>query len=190
MDMRLLRNAGLAVVLIGAGGSGAVAGPGGYGMLPGAAGPCAKMPLYGPMYRPYGGPMGPYGAPMRPYGPPGGAMPGYRAPQAAVAVTAPRPAPVVASRSAGAGVEAGESAAITIEQMRFSLPTVTVRKGGSVTWQNSEGMPHTVTANDGSFGSGRLTQGDSYSRTFEQTGTFGYYCSLHPMMRGEVVVVD
>jgi plastocyanin len=58
-----------------------------------------------------------------------------------------------------------------------------------VTWTNSEGVPHTVTANDGSFGSSQLGAGDTFSHTFTEPGTYSYYCQLHPMMRATVVVV-
>ena len=83
-----------------------------------------------------------------------------------------------------------DRAEVTIAQMRFSQPTITVTKGATVTWRNQGPMPHTVTASDGRFGSEQLQAGDNYSRTFDEVGTFGYYCSLHPSMRGTVVVVE
>lgn len=53
-----------------------------------------------------------------------------------------------------------------------------------------EPMPHKVTANNGGFGSDTLTESETYAMKFDEAGTFGYYCGLHPSMRGEVVVVD
>ena len=53
-----------------------------------------------------------------------------------------------------------------------------------------EAMPHNVTASNGSFASATLSQGGSFTETFDETGTFTYYCGLHPSMRGEIVVVE
>jgi amicyanin len=85
---------------------------------------------------------------------------------------------------------ASESAVVTIRQMQFNPPRVVVKKGATVTWKQSDGMPHTVTGSDGGFGSPRMSAGAEYSRTFDEAGSYGYYCSLHPSMRGEVVVVE
>jgi len=150
---------------------------GGYGAMPYMAGPYGHGPMQRPMQRPM---MRPYGGPMRAY-PPGYGNPApAMAPAATAAATpaAPAAAPTVAV----------ESAQVTIAQMRFSQPTVTIKKGGTVTWQNTEAMPHTVTANDGSFSSQQLQNGAVFTKTFDEPGTYSYYCSLHPMMRGTVVV--
>jgi amicyanin len=117
-------------------------------------------------------------------------MPAYT-PRAAI------PSPATDAERAGAessvdagSVVAADTAAVKISGMRYEAPTVTVKKGGVVTWTNNGAMPHTVTANDGSFGSPQLSNGNTWSRTFDEAGTFGYYCSLHPGMRGTVVVVE
>ena len=87
-----------------------------------------------------------------------------------------------------APVEAVKTASVDISQMRFDAPTVTVKAGGTVTWTNRDGAPHTVTATDGSFGSSQLTSGDSFSHTFSEPGTYTYFCQVHPMMKATVVV--
>jgi plastocyanin len=74
--------------------------------------------------------------------------------------------------------------------MQFTPARVDAKKGATVTWTQSEPMPHKVTANNGGFGSDTLTEGEIYARTLDEAGTFGYYCGLHPSMRGQVVVVD
>jgi amicyanin len=138
-----------------------------HGPAPYKGAPYARMPMQRPMMRPYGGPMRAY--------PPAYGKAGYAAAPAASAAPA-------------AAAAAVESAEVTISRMQFSQPTVTIKKGGTVTWQNAESMPHTVTASDGSFGSRQLQNGDVFSMTFDEAGTYSYYCSLHPMMRGTVVV--
>lgn len=153
-------------------------GPGygpGPGMAPYPGATCAPMRRGVPMYRPpYYGPMGP--AAQRPLMAPQGAQK-----RTLVAGMAAAPA------SKDTVVDQAE---VVISQMRFDQPTITVKKGGSVTWRNQGPMPHTVTANDGGFGSQTLQAGGNYSRTFDEVGTFGYYCSLHPSMQGKVVVVE
>jgi len=124
--------------------------------------------------------MGSYGNPAGMMAPYGG---GYGVPQAVA------PAPAASNKAPAANAEAVESASVSISQMRFTSPTVTIKSGGTVTWTNADGMPHTVTANDGSFGSEQLGRGGSFSQTFTKPGTYSYYCALHPNMRGTVVVV-
>ena len=72
----------------------------------------------------------------------------------------------------------------------FSPSTITVVIGlnNTVDWINDDSVPHTVTANDGSFSSGNLNPGDSYSFTFTSPGTYTYHCSYHPWMKGTVIV--
>jgi len=72
----------------------------------------------------------------------------------------------------------------------FSPSTITVVIGvnNTVVWNNDDSVPHTVTANDGSFSSGNLNPGDSYSFTFTTPGTYAYHCSYHSWMKGTVIV--
>ncbi len=57
-----------------------------------------------------------------------------------------------------------------------------------MTWTNNEVVPHTVTADDGSFSSGDLSKGDTFTHTFETAGTVTYHCELHTNMKAEVIV--
>jgi plastocyanin len=72
----------------------------------------------------------------------------------------------------------------------FSPVQVTVAIGvnNTVTWVNNDNAAHTVTARDGSFDSGNLGSGDSYTYTFTTPGTYRYYCAYHSWMVGTVVV--
>jgi plastocyanin len=67
---------------------------------------------------------------------------------------------------------------------------VTVQKGAKVTWKQADKVPHTVTATDNSFSSPRLTMNGEFSHVFDQPGTYTYYCTIHPSMRGEIRVVE
>jgi len=79
---------------------------------------------------------------------------------------------------------------VTIKDFAFGPASLTVSKGTTVTWLHDDGAPHTVTTTKApeSFGSGNLTKGDSFSQTFDTTGTYEYFCSIHPKMKGTVVV--
>jgi plastocyanin len=76
----------------------------------------------------------------------------------------------------------------TIQTDAFSPNPITVARGTTVTWTNLDGVPHTITADDGSWGSGTLGQGDTYSHVFTSPGTYTYHCAIHPFMMGTVVV--
>jgi plastocyanin len=87
------------------------------------------------------------------------------------------------------GGDAGTSGGVRIAGFAFAPRTLTAKVGQKVTWKNQEPTTtHTVTALDGSFGSGRLQPGDGFSHVFRRAGTFAYHCSIHPAMRGTVKV--
>jgi plastocyanin len=67
--------------------------------------------------------------------------------------------------------------------------TVVVGENNTVTWVNEDTMPHTVTAFDGSFDSGNLDQGQSFTYMFEKPGTYPYTCVYHHWMHGQVIVL-
>ena len=66
--------------------------------------------------------------------------------------------------------------------------SLTVAAGTTVTWTNRDDIPHTVVAVDKSFKSKALDTDDRFSYRFDNTGTFPYFCSIHPHMTGKVVV--
>jgi plastocyanin len=82
-------------------------------------------------------------------------------------------------------------ASVSISNFSFNPATLTVKKGTRVTWTNNDSVGHTVTADNGSGpGSGLLNNGDSYNYTFDATGTYPYHCSVHPSMKGTVIVTQ
>src|SRR5690242_10672343 len=92
--------------------------------------------------------------------------------------------------SQGGRQAAAADAAVTIQDFAFTPATVTVAAGGAVQWTNMQaGVQHAVTADDGSFDSGRLGTGQSFSMTVTKAGSFTYHCTVHPsLMMGTVVV--
>jgi len=112
--------------------------------------------------------------------------------KAAGATTAPTKAATSATTAAaGSPTAAGTAAAstsVTIKDFQFTPATVTIKVGGAVTWTNDGPSTHDVTADDGSFKSGSLATGKTYTRTFDTAGTFDYHCGIHPTMKAQVVV--
>jgi plastocyanin len=78
------------------------------------------------------------------------------------------------------------SNAVNIQNFAFSPATLTVKKGTAVTWTNSDSAPHQIKSD--TFNSGQLSKGQSFSFTFNDTGTFDYSCSIHPSMTGKIIV--
>ena len=70
----------------------------------------------------------------------------------------------------------------------YSVNVLTVPVGTTVTWVNRDDQIHTATAVDGSFDSGFLAEGESFSQTFDTPGEYEYFCTPHPWMRGRIVV--
>lgn len=79
------------------------------------------------------------------------------------------------------------TASVEIKSFAFNPATLTISKGTIVTWTHQDTAPHTVTENGNVFDSGRLTQGQTFSHTFNVAGTFEYHCSIHPSMKGKVI---
>jgi plastocyanin len=93
--------------------------------------------------------------------------------------------------STSAGVTGGPSGggnAVSISVSAYKPATITVAPGMTVTWTNNDPVVHTVTADDSSWDSGDLSQGQTFSRTFDTAGTYAYHCTVHPWMVGTVIV--
>jgi amicyanin len=104
---------------------------------------------------------------------------GCTSPQSPSAPTATTPVP------------AGGSNAVMIKNFAFSPATLTVKTGSTVTWTNQDAAPHQVASDPGTpvaFSSDSLANGASYQFTFTQPGTYTYYCTIHPNMKGTIIV--
>jgi len=80
---------------------------------------------------------------------------------------------------------------IILRDFSFQPPEIRVKQGGKVIWVNCSdpGDPaHTSTADGGAWDSPTIAPGETFGRTFDQTGSFGYHCTPHPFMTGTVVV--
>ncbi len=87
----------------------------------------------------------------------------------------------------------GEGAAVAIQVFQFKPTPVEVKTGTRVTWMNNDDITHTVTAGTperrtDQFNSSLAGKGASFAFTFDQPGTYPYFCNRHQSMRGEVHV--
>jgi plastocyanin len=77
---------------------------------------------------------------------------------------------------------------IRIADFDYEPSVLDVTRGTVVKWTNEDGAPHTATAQDDIFDTGRLDKGESREITFETPGTYDYICTYHPYMEGRILV--
>ena len=78
---------------------------------------------------------------------------------------------------------------IKIDNFNFAPATLTVPVGTTVTWVNQDDVPHKIVSSDGKdIKSPVLDTDQKFTYTFTKTGTYPYYCSIHPKMTGKVIV--
>lgn len=80
------------------------------------------------------------------------------------------------------------STQVVIEGDRYHPMMLRVPRGTTVTWTNEESELHSVTFRNRMADSGLLKEGQTFRYTFQTTGTYAYYCSVHPSMHGIVIV--
>ncbi len=97
-------------------------------------------------------------------------------------------APVVAFAGDAVTAAAVTPTVVEIHNMKFNPGVLTIAAGTKVTWVNEDEAPHTVTDEGKVFRSAGLDTKDSFSYTFASPGEFTYYCTIHPMMVGKIVV--
>jgi plastocyanin len=95
------------------------------------------------------------------------------------------PAPGTASTGSA---PAGGGSTVEIKNFMFAPMTLTVSAGTTVTWKFDDSTQHTVVADDNSFSSSALANGQTFTHTFATAGTVAYHCSIHPFMTGTIIV--
>ena len=112
------------------------------------------------------------------------------------APTTVRPAAGPATTAAPAPAQPATTAApppaappdINIQNFTFNPAVLNVAKGKKVTVKNLDSASHTWTADDNSWNSNTLAKDQTFSHTFNASGTFAYHCAIHPSMKGTVNV--
>jgi plastocyanin len=78
--------------------------------------------------------------------------------------------------------------AVTIDNFSFGPRELTIPAGTEVTWINRDDIPHVIMSVDHKFKSRALDTEDKYSFTFQDPGTYEYFCAVHPKMTGKIIV--
>jgi plastocyanin len=108
--------------------------------------------------------------------------------------TTPRTSAAAAKRSSAptvrpaASVNTAATSGVTIKNFLYNPRSVSIQVGDTVKWTNQDSAEHTATAKDSSFDTGKLKKGQSGSHKFTKAGSIAYICSVHPNMKGTVVV--
>lgn len=77
---------------------------------------------------------------------------------------------------------------VKIDNFTFKPAILTVAVGTEVTWINRDDIPHTVVTDDKTIKSKVLDTDEKFTYTFTKPGTYSYFCSIHPKMKGTIVV--
>ena len=93
---------------------------------------------------------------------------------------------------AGYGYTAAQEKVVVVkmEGYHFKPDKITIEPGTTVEWINTDKKAHTVTDDHDSWDSGNLKPGETFSRRYDDQGTFKYYCIPHreAQMTGTIVV--
>ena len=81
---------------------------------------------------------------------------------------------------------------VSIVDYGFAPAQMQVPVGTTVTWVNTGSDGHDVTGDGpgGTWRSGPLAPSERYARDFALPGTYDFVCTIHPEMRGRIVVVQ
>ncbi|HET9341345.1 MAG TPA: cupredoxin family copper-binding protein [Candidatus Eremiobacteraceae bacterium] len=107
---------------------------------------------------------------------------------AVAAVTVGRYAASADSSTTAAVTPTATPMLVTIKDFAFNPSTLSVPVGGSVTFKNLDTASHTASDAAGTWDSGNLDTGQSWTYTFAKAGTYKIICKYHPSMKGTIVV--
>ncbi len=78
---------------------------------------------------------------------------------------------------------------VGIDNFKFAPAALTVPRGTKVTWINNDDVPHLIVNVENRFRQSPVLDSDQkFSVTLSKPGTYNYFCSLHPMMQGKIIV--
>ena len=90
--------------------------------------------------------------------------------------------------SAGGHAAETTTKTVSIDGSKFQPAALTVKQGDTVVWNNSDPFPHTATAKGGEFDSKQIAPNGTWKFTAKKKGEFPYSCTIHPAMKGTLVV--
>jgi amicyanin len=114
---------------------------------------------------------------------------GYKNSSPLPSAPATTPSPSGATQNSSQDNIQTSATAVTIQNFAFSPADLKIKKGDTVTWTNEDSAPHQIASDTtGKFQGPSFSKGQTYSFTFNDTGTFPYHCVIHPMMKATVTV--
>lgn len=90
--------------------------------------------------------------------------------------------------SPGAWYPSDNVLTVNIQNFAFNKNEMTIGVGTKVRWINKDAMIHNVTSDTNDFQSNDLASSQTFEYTFNKQGTYLYHCSLHPNMKGKIIV--
>jgi plastocyanin len=86
-------------------------------------------------------------------------------------------------------VAGAAATAATAEIVNYGFPAgLSVKAGTAITWANGDGVPHSVTFDDGTCTSGTIPGGGNTVVTYLAPGTYSFHCAIHAKMKGTLIV--
>jgi len=112
-------------------------------------------------------------------------------------VIVPHPGTVVAPMNVTVSISQGASSpGCEVSKDCYTPDSLEIRVHDTVIWSNDDTAAHTVSSGDatggadGKFDSGLFMSGNTFTQTFDEAGTYPYFCMVHPWMTGQVVVKE
>ena len=90
----------------------------------------------------------------------------------------------------GTTSDLADAVPVEIRDFAFAPADAVVPAGSAVRWTNADGLAHSVVADDGTFSSPNIDEGEAFAFTFTDTGTYPYVCGIHESMHGTITVED
>ncbi|HEY5977268.1 MAG TPA: plastocyanin/azurin family copper-binding protein [Solirubrobacterales bacterium] len=94
---------------------------------------------------------------------------------------------LIGEKAGAADATASKSATVRMQSFQFKPGSLSVSKGTRVIFANASGVPHNATL-AGSFATGKIKPGKAVAVKFTAKGTYRYRCTIHPDMRGKIIV--
>lgn len=79
---------------------------------------------------------------------------------------------------------------VAIANFSFQPTNLDVKAGTTIIWTNNDSAPHTITADNGSFDSGNIPPGGTFSHTFATIESIAYHCTFHSSMHGKINITQ
>ncbi len=86
------------------------------------------------------------------------------------------------------GPSAAKEVVVRVDNFTFSPAELKIEPGTTVIWENGDDIPHSIVDDNGKFHSAALDTGEKFSMQFASAGEIGYFCGLHPHMKGKIIV--